>query len=107
MCGRDGFFRLDDHLERFLASAAKLRFELPMSKPEIARMLHRLVALSGLEKPMSTSRQAAGRCQRAAAARSAAATASMPFAVPFSWIARPEEHDHGISMVVAARSASR
>ena len=42
------FFRLDDHLDRFLAGAAKLRFELPMGKAEIAAMLHRLVALSGL-----------------------------------------------------------
>jgi branched-chain amino acid aminotransferase len=96
------FFRLDDHLERFLASAAKLRFELPMSKPEIARMLHRLVALSGLEQAYVNVTASRGTLPRGTRSPVGCRNRIYAFAVPFSWIARPEEHDHGISMVVAA-----
>ncbi len=40
------FFRLADHVDRFLASTDKLRFKLPLNKSGIIAMLHRLVALT-------------------------------------------------------------
>ncbi|WP_375228493.1 aminotransferase class IV [Roseobacter sp. S98] len=45
---RDGaFFRLDDHIDRFLAGVARLRMQLPLSRAEIRNLLHHCVALSG------------------------------------------------------------
>ena len=45
---RDGaFFRLDDHIDRFLAGVARLRMQLPLSRAEIRDVLHQCVALSG------------------------------------------------------------
>ncbi|SHO65999.1 branched-chain amino acid aminotransferase [Pseudoxanthobacter soli DSM 19599] len=43
-----GFFRLDDHLDRFERSLAACRLTPPHSRAEIAAILERCVALSGL-----------------------------------------------------------
>ncbi|MGI9463839.1 MAG: hypothetical protein ACR2OM_07865, partial [Aestuariivirgaceae bacterium] len=40
------FFRLDDHVDRFLASTEKLRFSLPLDRDGLIAMLHRLVTLT-------------------------------------------------------------
>jgi branched-chain amino acid aminotransferase len=45
---RGGFFRLDDHLDRFLHSMQARRLSPPQDRTAIADILHRCVALSGL-----------------------------------------------------------
>ena len=45
---KGGFFRLDDHLDRFEASMRKRRIHPPEDRAAIAGILHRCVALSGL-----------------------------------------------------------
>ncbi len=42
------FFRLEDYLDRFEVSIAKLRLEIPQSRADIKRILHDMVAASGL-----------------------------------------------------------
>ncbi|KAJ5378196.1 aminotransferase [Penicillium cataractarum] len=42
------FFRLDDHIDRLESSCKKLRLQLPLSKPEIKRILVEMVAKSGI-----------------------------------------------------------
>jgi branched-subunit amino acid aminotransferase/4-amino-4-deoxychorismate lyase len=42
------FFRLDDHLDRFMASAASLRLRPPMSRDEIRSRLVEMIAMSGI-----------------------------------------------------------
>jgi branched-chain amino acid aminotransferase len=43
-----GFFRLEDYLDRFHASMASLRLDVGMTREEIRRALHAMVARSGL-----------------------------------------------------------
>jgi branched-chain amino acid aminotransferase len=95
------FFRLDDHLDRFLAGAARLRFELPLNKPELARMLHRLVALAGLEEAYVNVTASRGPMPKGSRSPLSGRNRIYAFAVPMIWIARPEEQDQGISMIVA------
>jgi branched-chain amino acid aminotransferase len=45
---RDGFFRLDDHLDRFVQSMQARRLRPPEDRAAIEAVLHRCVALSGL-----------------------------------------------------------
>ena len=45
---RGGFFRLDDHLDRFMHSMQARRLHPPEDRPAIEAILHRCVALSGL-----------------------------------------------------------
>ena len=96
------FFRLDDHLDRFLAGAAKLRFELPLGKAEIARVLHRLVALTGLDEAYVNVTASRGPLPKGTRSPLACRNRIYAFAVPMIWIARPEEHDKGISMIVGS-----
>ena len=44
-----GFFRLDDHLDRFLHSMQARRLALPEDRAAIETVLHRCVALAGLQ----------------------------------------------------------
>lgn len=42
------FFRLEDYLDRFMISIAKLRLNIPQSRDDIRQILHDMVAASGL-----------------------------------------------------------
>jgi branched-chain amino acid aminotransferase len=44
----NGFFRLDDHLDRFMTSMAKRRLKPPEDRAAMEEILHRCVSLSGL-----------------------------------------------------------
>jgi branched-chain amino acid aminotransferase len=46
---RGAFFRLDPHQERFARSCKAIHLQNPMSRDQEARILHRIVALSGLK----------------------------------------------------------
>jgi branched-chain amino acid aminotransferase len=46
---KGGFFRLADHLDRFEASMARRRLAPPQGRAEMEAILHRVVALSGLQ----------------------------------------------------------
>ncbi len=53
------FFRLDDHLDRFIASIATLRMDTGLSREDMRAALHAMVARSGLRRayvPMVASR---------------------------------------------------
>src|SRR6202007_1767931 len=42
------FFRLDDHIDRFLASLNKLRLRIPHDRPGLREILHGCVRAGGL-----------------------------------------------------------
>lgn len=44
-----GFFRLEDHLDRFEASMRKMRFTVPQSRQDMRDILHQITAASGLK----------------------------------------------------------
>jgi len=43
-----GFFRLEDHLDRFEASMKKMRFSIPQTRQDIRDILHQITAKSGI-----------------------------------------------------------
>src|SRR5882757_6229029 len=96
------FFRLDDHLERFLASMRGLRMSLPLSKAEITDILVECVRRSGLRDAyvqMTCTRgvpPAGTRDPRLCQNRFYA------FAQPFVWIANEEQRRDGLKMVVSS-----
>ena len=44
------FFRLDDHLDRFLRSVARLRLDIGISRDELESVLHECVSRAGLQR---------------------------------------------------------
>ncbi|UYM03426.1 aminotransferase class IV [Solicola gregarius] len=99
------FFRLDDHLDRFLRGCERLRMTVPLDRSEITELLDRLVRASGLREayvevmctrgvPTSGSRDPRTYDNRLYA-----------YAIPYVWILRPEE-EAGMDAVVV-RSTRR
>ena len=101
------FFRLDDHLDRLLASCARIRLTPPASKDEIRSIMIEVVRLSGLRDAYVEAVVTRGvpgpgeRDPRLWASRLYA------YAIPYVWIVRPEVQDQAGVDVVVARSTRR
>jgi branched-chain amino acid aminotransferase len=96
------FFRLNDHLERFHASMARLRLVSPYGRDEIAAVLHDCVRLAGLREAyveMITTRglaPAGSRDPRDCENRFYA------LAIPYVWMVKPERQKVGVDLTVAS-----
>jgi branched-chain amino acid aminotransferase len=97
---RGGFFRLEDHLDRFERGMERLRMRVPYGRAEIREILVECVRLSGLRDayvevvctrgvPPPGSRDPR-ECQNSLFA----------FAVPFVWISEPEKQERGLDAVI-------
>lgn len=95
------FFRLDDHLDRFMNGIDRLRMSIDYTREQIKHVLARCVVASGLKNayvemictrgvPDGTSRDPR-RCTNAFYA----------FVVPFSWVATPEEQEKGVRLHIS------
>jgi len=96
------FFRLDAHLDRFLESAGKLRFSLPLDRQGIERMLHRLVAITGLRDAYVNMTATRGTLPKGTRDPMACTNRLYAFAIPFVWIAPLADQEEGVAMIVAA-----
>jgi branched-chain amino acid aminotransferase len=96
------FFRLEDHLDRFLSGVERLRMTLPYDRPELRTILSRCVSLTGLRNayvevictrgvPASGSRDPRTCVNRFYA-----------FAIPFVWIADPAAQERGLSAAISS-----
>lgn len=99
---RGRFFRLDDHIDRFLGNCAALRFDIGRSRDELAAILHRLVALSGLDDAYVSFTATRGPLPPGTRDPLACRNRLYGFCIPFMWIARPEDQEAGIDMIVAS-----
>ena len=94
------FFRLDEHLDRFERSLARMHYSVPYDRDAIAETLHRCVGLAGLRDAFVEMLVTRGiprtRDPRTAVNRFAA------FAVPFVWILPPERRDAGLNLVISS-----
>jgi branched-chain amino acid aminotransferase len=95
------FFRLEDHLDRFVRSMQRLHMSLPHSRDRIREILFECVKLSGLQDAyveMICTRgvpTAGSRDPRLCINRFYA------FAVPFVWIASPEKQKEGLHLIIS------
>ena len=100
------FFRLEEHLDRFMAACKRGRFNPPLSRPEIRTVLLECVRHTGLRSAyveMIVTRGVPPAGQRN--------PKHFPnnfyaFAIPYVWVATPEQQDAGLDLVIA-RSARR
>ena len=95
------FFRLDAHIDRFLASAARLRLTLPVERGELARILAECVRRSGLEDAYVEMILTRGVSPTFSRDPRDAVNRLICFAVPFGWILRPEERERGLSVAIS------
>ncbi|UOM35469.1 aminotransferase class IV [Acuticoccus sp. I52.16.1] len=97
------FFRLDKHLDRFIASCERLRLALPLSRAELEAMLHRLVALTGLEDAYVSMTLTRGRPRPNGPRRDprACVPTFYAYAIPFVWLVDEPTRANGIGLKIA------
>ena len=95
------FFRLDLHLERFLASVAKLRLSLPMDREELIAILKECVRRSGLENAYVEMICTRGFSPSFSRDPRDAENRFIAFAIPFGWIADEAQRARGLRLAIS------
>ena len=100
---KGAFFRLDDHLDRFFASLAKLRMSIPYSRAEVRAILHGCVKAGGLDHSYVAMVCTRGVPPRGSRDPRLATNRFYAYALPFVWIAPPDKQRSGIDLHVSNR----
>ncbi len=95
------FFRLDAHLERFMASCARFRLDPGRSPAQITAVLEHCVRLSGLRDAYVEMIVTRGQPPWGSRDPRLAVNQFYAFAVPYVWIANAEQRERGLNLVVS------
>jgi len=95
-----GFFRLDDHLDRFERSCLCLQLQ-PPSREEIRRIVFECVRRSGLRNAYVEVIATRGVPLAGQRDPRAIGNRFYAYAIPYVWIATPEKQAQGLKLVVA------
>jgi branched-chain amino acid aminotransferase len=95
------FFRLDDHLERFFASMARLRLDPGKTRDEVRAVMHECVRRAGLRDAYVEVLCTRGRPEPGSRDPRSCQNQFMAFAIPFVWIADPAKQRGGIDLIVS------
>ncbi len=94
------FFRLKDHLDRFEKSLEIRRYDLGMTRDEMAEVLHACVAKAGLQASMVTFLATRGTPSGARKDLRTANNRCMVWAVPFHGIITEDEMQSGCDLII-------
>jgi branched-chain amino acid aminotransferase len=95
------FYRLEDHLDRFAASMARLRLDPGHGRAEIEAFLHGCVRHAGLREAYVSMTCTRGRLAPGSRDLRTARNTFYCYAVPFVWISHPDQQATGASMWVS------
>lgn len=95
------FFRLDAHLDRFLASCARFRLDPGRSRAEITAVLERCVSLVGLRRSYVEMIVTRGQPPWGSRDPRQAVNQFYAFAVPYVWIANDEQRQRGLHLRIS------
>lgn len=95
------FFRLEDHLERFERSAAKMNLTIPHTRESLREILGECVRLSGLRDAYVEMGCTRGIPAPGSRDPRTCTNRFFAFAVPFIWIATEEQRERGLHLIVS------
>ena len=95
------FFRLDAHLERFMASCARFRLDPGRTADEITAVLEQCVRLSGLRNAYVEMIVTRGQPPWGSRDPRQAVNQFYAFAVPYVWIANEAQRAQGLNLIVS------
>jgi branched-chain amino acid aminotransferase len=98
---RRRFYRLDDHLDRFGASLARLRLDPGHDRAEIEAILHGCVRRAGLREAYVSMTCTRGRVSPDSRDLRTARATFYCFAVPFVWIIPPDRQAVGARLWIS------
>jgi len=98
---RGRFYRLEDHVDRFAASCARLRLDPGQDRAGIEDVLHGCVSRAGLQDAYVSMTCTRGRMAPGSRDLRTARNRFYCFAVPFIWISSPERQETGASLRVS------
>lgn len=98
---RGKFFRLDDHLDRFFASCARLRLDPARPRDAVRAVMHECVRRAGLRDAYVEVLCTRGQPQPGSRDPRSCTNRFMAFAIPFVWIADPAKQARGVDLVVS------
>ena len=98
---RRRFYRLNDHLDRFTASMARLRLDPGHDRAEIETILHGCVRMAGLREAYVSMTCTRGRVAAGSRDLRSARATFYCYAVPFVWICTPQQQAAGVSMRIS------
>jgi len=98
---RGSFFRLDDHLERFERSMARLHLRSPRGRDETREILLECARLSGLRDAYAEVICTRGIPPAGSRDPRDCENGFFAFVVPFVWIASPEKQERGLHATIS------
>jgi branched-chain amino acid aminotransferase len=100
-CWRGRFFRIDDYLDRFHQSMAKLRMSVPYSREQIRSIMFELVRRSGLRDAYVEIVCTRGQPAPGSRDPRSCSNRFLAFAIPFVWIADEQMREQGLNLLVS------
>ncbi len=98
---RGRFFRIDDYLDRFQASMAKLRMSVPYSREQMRSIMFELVRISGLRDAYVEIVCTRGLPAPGSRDPRSCENRFLAFAIPFVWIADDELRERGLNLLIS------
>lgn len=95
------FFRLAEHMDRFMESARRLHLTLPVERSELEHILAECTARSGHQNAYVEMILTRGISPTFSRDPRDAENQLICFAIPFGWILRPEQRDTGLSVAIS------
>ena len=95
------FFRLHDHIERFLSGMEKLRMSIPHSRTDLHSILVDCARESGLREAYVEMICTRGLPKPGSRDPRTCTNRFVAFAIPFVWIANPQEQTNGLHLIVS------
>ena len=100
---RGSFFRLSDHVERFLRGVGRLHLRLPVEREELEEILAECVRRTGLRDAYVEMICTRGLPTPGSRDPREASNAFYAFAIPFVWIADEAQRERGLSLHISPR----
>jgi branched-chain amino acid aminotransferase len=95
------FFRLGEHLDRLERGCARIRLASPLSRAQTEEVLTGVVARSGLREAYVEAVVTRGVPRRGERDPRMLEPRFYAYAIPYVWLARPEQQEEGVRVVVA------
>lgn len=96
------FFRLEDHLDRFLRSLTKSRMSLAYDREEVRSILIECVRRSGLADAYVAMVCTRGLPPVGTRDPQQCRNRFIAYAIPFVWIATPEQREKGLRLIISS-----